>query len=83
MGETGPVGGLSDAAGRPTADRLAARPALKHFWRDERGATAIEYGLMIALIALALVGIMTTLTGSMKTSFQKIVTTLNTSNAAN
>ena len=53
------------------------------FWRDERGATAIEYGLIIALITLVLVGIMTTLEGSMKTSFTKIVTTLNTSNAAN
>ena len=38
---------------------------------------------MVALLALALVGIMSTLEGSMKTSFTKIVTTLNTSNAAN
>jgi len=38
---------------------------------------------MVALLALALVGIMTTLQGSMKTSFQRIVTTLNTSNAQN
>jgi pilus assembly protein Flp/PilA len=53
------------------------------FWRDERGATAIEYGLMVALIALALVGIMTTLQGSLKASFTKIMTTLNDSNAAN
>ena len=52
------------------------------FWRDERGATAVEYGLIIAAIVLALVGIMTTLQGSMKTSFTRIVTTLNTSNAA-
>jgi Flp pilus assembly pilin Flp len=37
---------------------------------------------MVALIALALVGIMTLLQGSLKTSFQKIITTLNTSNAA-
>jgi Flp pilus assembly pilin Flp len=38
---------------------------------------------MVALLALALVGIMTTLQGSLKTSFQRIVTTLNTSNAQN
>ena len=62
---------------------MAARSALSRFWRDERGATAIEYGLMVALLALALVGIMTSLQGSLKTSFQKIVTTLNTSNAQN
>ena len=62
---------------------MAARSALSRFWRDERGATAIEYGLMVALLALALVGIMSSLQGSLKTSFQKIVTTLNTSNAQN
>jgi Flp pilus assembly pilin Flp len=38
---------------------------------------------MIALLALALVGIMTTLEGSLKTSFTKIITTLNNSNAQN
>lgn len=38
---------------------------------------------MVALLALALVGIMTSLQGSLKSSFQKIITTLNTSNAAN
>ena len=53
------------------------------FWHDERGATAIEYGLMVALLALVLVGIMSTLEGSLKTSFTKIITTLDNSNAAN
>ena len=38
---------------------------------------------MVALLALVLVGIMSTLEGSLKTSFTKIITTLNTSNAAN
>jgi 8-oxo-dGTP diphosphatase len=42
MGEAGPARGLSDAAGRPAVDRLAARSALSRFWRDERGATAVE-----------------------------------------
>ncbi len=37
----------------------------------------------MALITLAIVGILTTLEGSLKTSFTRIVTTLNTSNAAN
>lgn len=26
---------------------------LKHFWRDERGATALEYGLICAFVFLA------------------------------
>lgn len=28
---------------------------LKRFWKDQAGATAIEYGLITALIALAIV----------------------------
>ncbi|WP_205691946.1 Flp family type IVb pilin [Caulobacter soli] len=83
MGEARPARGLSDAAGRPAIDRLAARSALSRFWRDERGATAVEYGLLVALLALALVGIMTTFADSLKTSFTKIITTLNNSNASN
>ncbi|NBB14662.1 Flp family type IVb pilin [Caulobacter sp. SLTY] len=31
------------------------RSALKRFWRDENGATAIEYGLIAALIFLVIV----------------------------
>ena len=62
---------------------MAARSALSRFWRDERGATAVEVGLLVAMISLTLVGILTTLEGSLKTSFQKIITSLNTSNAAN
>jgi pilus assembly protein Flp/PilA len=37
---------------------LAARSALA-FLRDERGATAIEYGLIVSLIFLVVVGSMT------------------------
>jgi pilus assembly protein Flp/PilA len=29
---------------------------LKRFWNDESGATAIEYGLIAALIAVAIIG---------------------------
>nr|WP_315052439.1 Flp family type IVb pilin [uncultured Brevundimonas sp.] len=32
---------------------------LKRLCRDDRGATAMEYGLIIALIALALIGTLT------------------------
>jgi pilus assembly protein Flp/PilA len=30
--------------------------AVKRFWQDESGATAIEYGLIAALIAVAIIG---------------------------
>jgi len=29
---------------------------MKQFWQDEEGVTAIEYGLIAALIAVAIVG---------------------------
>ena len=37
-----------------------ARRALAALWRDTRGATAVEYGLVLALIVL---GVMTALVG--------------------
>ena len=35
---------------------MAARLALTRFVGDERGATAVEYGLILALMFLAIVG---------------------------
>jgi pilus assembly protein Flp/PilA len=35
---------------------MAARPALKSWWRNDAGATAVEYGLIISLIFLIIVG---------------------------
>jgi len=55
VGETRPDERLSNAArGRPPG-RLAARLSLKAFARDQRGTTAIEYGLIIALVFLIIV----------------------------
>jgi len=42
---------------------------LKTFMKDENGATAIEYGLIAALVAVAIVGALTTLGGSLTTMF--------------
>lgn len=39
------------------------------FLKDESGATAIEYGLIVALIAVVIATIVTTLGGSLKTTF--------------
>ena len=38
---------------------MAARPGLKVFWRDQSGATAIEYGLIASLVFLVIVGSVT------------------------
>ncbi len=39
------------------------------FMKDESGATAIEYGLIAALISVAIIGGVTTLGGNLNTTF--------------
>ncbi len=43
--------------------------ALRRLCRDESGATAIEYGLIAALIAVAIIGAITFLGGSLSGVF--------------
>lgn len=47
------------------------------FLRDESGATAIEYGLIAALIALAIMVGATSLGGALNNQFVSIASTLN------
>jgi pilus assembly protein Flp/PilA len=42
--------------------------------RDERGATAVEYGLMVALIALVIIVAVIALGGKLSTMFQNAST---------
>ena len=44
----------------------------KKFLKDENGATAIEYGLIAALVAVAIVTALTSLGGSLSTMFTKV-----------
>ncbi|QXZ09107.1 Flp family type IVb pilin [Comamonas sp. Y33R10-2] len=46
------------------------------FWRDEEGATAIEYGLIAGLIAVGLVVALTALGGDLSALFNLIGTKL-------
>ena len=48
----------------------------KKFLKDESGATAIEYGLIAALVAVAIVGALTTLGGGLTTLFTNVNTDL-------
>ena len=52
------------------------------FLNDESGATAIEYGLIVALIAVVIVTAVTTLGTNLKATFTKVGTTVNTANSA-
>ncbi|QKV53452.1 Flp family type IVb pilin [Comamonas antarctica] len=49
---------------------------IQRFWNDEEGATAIEYGLIAGLIAVAILGTVSTLGGQLNVIFQKISTIL-------
>ncbi len=44
----------------------------KSLLHDESGATAIEYGLIAALVAVALIGALTTLGGSLTGIFERV-----------
>lgn len=42
--------------------------------RDDRGATAVEYGLMVALIAVAIIGVVVLLGDNLSGLFDSVAT---------
>jgi pilus assembly protein Flp/PilA len=42
---------------------------LKGFWNEEEGATVVEYAVLVALIIVALLGVIAFLTGAISTVF--------------
>ncbi len=50
---------------------------LKRFVRDERGATAIEYGLIAALISVAIIAVLSALGDSLTGTFKRIAACLS------
>ncbi len=51
---------------------------LRRFVRDESGATAIEYGLIAAIIAVGLIASLQTLQGNLTSTFDKVGTAVST-----
>ncbi len=49
---------------------------ISRFVRDESGATAIEYGLIAALIAVVIIGALTTIGPSLNTKLGLVATAL-------
>lgn len=45
--------------------------------RDEEGATAVEYGLMVALIAFVIIGAVAAIGGNLNALFGQIAEALN------
>ncbi|MCK2052829.1 MULTISPECIES: Flp family type IVb pilin [unclassified Methylobacterium] len=52
---------------------------LKRFAADESGATAIEYGLIASLIAVAIITVLTSVGTKLTTTLQKVADNLKTS----
>ncbi|WP_426340832.1 Flp family type IVb pilin [Pseudoduganella sp. S-14] len=55
---------------------MKAFSAVRRFIRDERGVTAIEYGLIASLIALAVGTAMTSVSTELQTVFNNVVDAL-------
>ena len=51
---------------------MAAFKLIRDLLRDERGVTAIEYGLIAALISIAAVGVMSTIGTNISSVFNTV-----------
>jgi len=49
----------------------------KAFCHDDSGATAIEYGLIAALVSVAAIGALTTMGNSLNTIFSSVSNSMN------
>ena len=54
--------------------RLGSMGKLLKFLKENRGASSIEYGLLVALIGAVIVGAVTLLGGNLKTTFDYVAT---------
>lgn len=56
---------------------IAIRKRLRMLWTSERGATAVEYGLICALIVIAMIAGLETLAGGSSSMWGRIVTNVS------
>ena len=49
---------------------------IKFWMRDEDGATAVEYGILVALIAAVIIGVVIVLGGQVEEGFCDVATSL-------
>ena len=67
---------LTPFAAKQRAASMNAFPVFARLIKDEAGATAIEYGLICALIAFAVVGVLTTVVSNLSTTFNTVAINL-------
>lgn len=58
------------------------RRAFRVFLKNDSGVTAIEYGLIAALIAVAIIGVLITVGGGLKTVFGNVASGLNSASSS-
>ena len=61
-------------ASLPPMRKIQMTKFVSRFMSDESGATAIEYGLIAALIAVVIISAVTALGSTIKTKFNAVVT---------
>jgi pilus assembly protein Flp/PilA len=52
---------------------------IKNFFKDESGASAVEYGLLVALIAVTIIGAVSLVGTNLSTTFNAAATKLTAS----
>jgi pilus assembly protein Flp/PilA len=55
---------------------------LSKIWQDEQGQGMVEYGLIIALVAIVVIVVLTTMGGQLKNTFTTISDKLSASSGA-
>ena len=69
---------LTESFDAPNMAHLAVRreklDRIKNFFKDESGASAVEYGLLVALIAVVIITAVSTLGTNLKSKFNAAAT---------
>lgn len=61
---------------RPRGNEEIVMTKLRTFFKSDKGATAIEYGLIAALVSVVIIVALTTVGGNLSAVFQSIATAL-------
>jgi pilus assembly protein Flp/PilA len=67
---------VAELLGQREKNMKTLMTAVKAFWVDEEGATAIEYGLIVALIAVVIITAVTLVGTNLEIIFNKIANEL-------
>ena len=68
---------MSVKAGQKLKEDFKKMKLLKRLFREEEGATAVEYGLMVALIAVVIITAVTLIGTNLTAIFNAVATALN------